>query len=249
MLAPSYVWQKLSDNNWQLVQVDKPSKQKGSTSNDICPAKNNVSPPADTATEILHTVMPHDTLQGICLRYRVSAVEVRRLNLFSGNNIQFKKSLRIPIEYGAIHEFRQVETHEVLIQKFKNLTNELTEESRAYLEANDWCLEAAYSNWKSDSQFEISQKMDNNQNKNDIHGVEVSKCLPVDDEDEEYDGFVRPHAVRLETEMVEVSPCAVQLNPPNHSHPFQDFQEVTTSIATVVLETEQCTLETPLLYL
>ena len=33
-----------------------------------------------------HVVMPGDTIQGICLRYRVSAVELRRHNNFSGNN-------------------------------------------------------------------------------------------------------------------------------------------------------------------
>ena len=31
-----------------------------------------------------HVVMPNDTIQGICLRYRVSAVELRRHNGFSG---------------------------------------------------------------------------------------------------------------------------------------------------------------------
>jgi hypothetical protein len=31
-----------------------------------------------------HVVMPGDTIQGICLRYRVSAIELRRHNGFSG---------------------------------------------------------------------------------------------------------------------------------------------------------------------
>ena len=31
-----------------------------------------------------HVVMPGDTIQGLCLRYRVSAVELRRHNNFSG---------------------------------------------------------------------------------------------------------------------------------------------------------------------
>jgi hypothetical protein len=36
-----------------------------------------------------HVVLPGDTIQGLCLRYRVSAVELRRHNNFSGLSHDF----------------------------------------------------------------------------------------------------------------------------------------------------------------
>ncbi|KAL7515181.1 hypothetical protein ACHAXN_012516 [Cyclotella atomus] len=47
---------------------------------------------------IEHIVLPTDTLQGICLAYKVSAMRLKKENGFSGNNIQLgPKRLKIPI--------------------------------------------------------------------------------------------------------------------------------------------------------
>lgn len=96
-----------------------------------------------------HTVMPTDTLQGICLRYRVSPVTLRRMNMFSGNNIQFKKTLLISIEGGCMIEFQQ-NTEEVTLQKFRNITQEGVAESRLYLDEHGWNLELALAAWRND---------------------------------------------------------------------------------------------------
>jgi hypothetical protein len=48
---------------------------------------------------IEHIVLPTDTLQGICLAYKVSAMRLKKENGFSGNNLQLApKKLRIPLD-------------------------------------------------------------------------------------------------------------------------------------------------------
>lgn len=105
-----------------------------------------------------HTVMTTDTLQGLCLRYRVSATSLRRMNMFSGNNIHFKKTLLIPVEGGTYIEFQQC-TEDVILQRFRNETQEAVAESRLYLDEHNWNLEAALAAWKKDEKWiEDSEK-------------------------------------------------------------------------------------------
>ncbi|KAJ1430036.1 hypothetical protein B484DRAFT_396124 [Ochromonadaceae sp. CCMP2298] len=98
-----------------------------------------------------HTLLPHDTLQGICLHYRAAVQDVRRLNCFSGNNIHFKKTLLVPLA-GPVH--MQPNTHDVLLQKFKNLTGESGMEARVYLEEAGWDLNSAVGCWRVDEEWE-----------------------------------------------------------------------------------------------
>mmetsp|Transcript_38752 Transcript_38752/g.56905 ORF Transcript_38752/g.56905 Transcript_38752/m.56905 type:complete len:146 (-) Transcript_38752:284-721(-) len=47
---------------------------------------------------IKHKVLPTDTLTGICLKYKISAVKVRQINRFSGSNLHLAPNpLIIPI--------------------------------------------------------------------------------------------------------------------------------------------------------
>lgn len=113
----------------------------------------------DEPTIIEHTVMHDDTLQGICLRYRASVMEIRRMNLFSGNNIHCKKTLLIPLKKGVIVT-GQENTKDVILQKFRNETSESLAESRVYLEDNNWELERALKAWREDEQWEHKQYFD-----------------------------------------------------------------------------------------
>jgi hypothetical protein len=50
-----------------------------------------------------HVVLPTDTLQGICLAYRVNATRLRQANCFSGNSLSLApKKLVIPISKQAL---------------------------------------------------------------------------------------------------------------------------------------------------
>ena len=56
---------------------------------------------SDTTMYIEHIVLPSDTLQGICLSYRISASKLRQVNRFTGNNnnslLEAPKKLIIPL--------------------------------------------------------------------------------------------------------------------------------------------------------
>lgn len=90
--------------------------------------------------------------QGICLRYGVSVVDVRRLNNFSGNAFRSKKVLTIPVQSG-VPVSPQEQTPEVTLQRFKNATGESTVEAKYYLDGNDWDLEKALTAWKTDDNW------------------------------------------------------------------------------------------------
>ena len=52
--------------------------------------------PQTTFTQ--HVVLPEDTFNGICLRYKVSPLELRRINNFSGSNLRLAPAvLRVPV--------------------------------------------------------------------------------------------------------------------------------------------------------
>ena len=140
-------WVKQDDKTWELKQrvVINPANESPCTT--------------DTYGLVEHTVMPSDTLQGICLRYRVSATEVRRVNYFSGNSIQFKKTLYIPVstEHSPGPVAQPHDSKEVLVQKFRNATGESIPESRIYLEEHHWDLKLAVVAWENDSKWEGTQ--------------------------------------------------------------------------------------------
>lgn len=49
-------------------------------------------------THIKHLILPTDTLSGICLKYKISALKVRQINRFSGSNLHLAPNpLIIPI--------------------------------------------------------------------------------------------------------------------------------------------------------
>ena len=118
--------------------------------------------------------------------------------MFSGNNIQFKKILRIPLDSsttsGGIEVMKQKDTHEVLIQKFKNATNEMTLEARSYLEESNWNLKDAVSRWEEDSRWEsrVRDSATIQQQQSDMF-----KTLPIDEDevDTEVCRFVPPMEV------------------------------------------------------
>lgn len=182
-----FYWERKEENgDWVLLSIPKNFAEDGAI--------------VFTNPSILeHVVMPGDTLQGICLRYRVSAVDLRRANMFSGNNIQFKTSLLIPINGGAIIR-PQIETNEVLLQRFKNLTSEGMQEARMYLDDNDWDFQKALESWKADRHWEEDHS-------NVQHNNKFSSELP----DEE---IVTP--ARIEVPKM-VKPIQISFQPPTQN--------------------------------
>lgn len=212
-----YYWFKREDKTWELKQTKSDLLNlKGNNENQSSAIEGLVvlEKPVDkkTPSKVLeHTIMPSDTLQGISLHYNVSAVNLRRINNFSGNRIQYMKTLKIPIEsFDSVPI--QADTPEVLIQKLKNMTNEGTLESKVYLEGNDWDLQKAYSQWKADINWESSLES---------KVILNSKELPCNEKEEiENDIEVVPAKVYVVTN--EYAPVCVQLEPPSQFNSEQD---------------------------
>mmetsp|Transcript_26402 Transcript_26402/g.26652 ORF Transcript_26402/g.26652 Transcript_26402/m.26652 type:complete len:236 (+) Transcript_26402:96-803(+) len=131
-----FFWEKLADGNWQLFKH-------ASEAQDI---QSHIS---SSSAFVEHVILPGDTLMGICLRYGASVLNIRRVNNFSGNAFRSKKVLRIPIQPGIAIQ-PQEETPEVILQIFKNETNESDKEARYYLEEHEWDLPSALESWKRD---------------------------------------------------------------------------------------------------
>jgi len=139
------IWERNPEGNWYLVQLESPVPT---------PTGQVI---AEEPGVIEHVVMPSDTLQGICLRYRVSAVDVRRMNMFSGNNIQFKKTLKIPVAAGTPVVY-QPNSPELALQIFRNATNEGPIEAKIYMEENGNDVQKAITAWRADNVWDETNK-------------------------------------------------------------------------------------------
>lgn len=138
-----HFWEKnIIDGSWELVQCKN-------TESDIRVIESEIK-------FIDHVVMQDDTLPGICLRYNVSVVDVRRCNNFSGNAFRSKKVLRIPIRAGSFIN-PQEQTQEVILQKFKNLSGVQNAEARYYLDENAWELDMAMKAWETDENWSVQR--------------------------------------------------------------------------------------------
>jgi len=132
-----YTWQQNDDHTWKLIEVPRPE---GSGDGYLSP------PPA----VIEHIVLPTDTLQGICLRYRVSTTTLRRHNVFSGSNIKFLKKMIIPLDHSQPVLLQQHNSRDIILQSFRNETNEGAAEAKLYLDDHDWDLAKALEAWRKD---------------------------------------------------------------------------------------------------
>ena len=141
---PGYYWERLEDKSWELRQFKLPE----------IADMNMVEFKAPTVIE--HVVMDSDTLQGLCLRYNVSAVTLRQYNNFSGNSFRYKKYLRIPVEPGMSVAVQQ-NSRDVILQRFKCETNEPESEAKCYLEDSNWDLDQALRTWRGDEVWQKDQ--------------------------------------------------------------------------------------------
>jgi hypothetical protein len=140
---PGKYWLKEEDNSWSLNDF---------LGKDI--EENTTEFTTTNSSVIEHVVIPGiDTLQGICLRYHVSAIELRRTNLFSGNNINQCKSLRIPLERGVTISRQDDNSYDILLQRFRNETTEGIKESKFYIDEYK-NYDKAIKAWKGDKKWE-----------------------------------------------------------------------------------------------
>jgi hypothetical protein len=103
-----------------------------------------------------HKILPVDTFQGICLRYRITPSELRRANGgFSGTNLNLAPNpLRIPVNQKFLDSNQQRGQTVTASDKVRMLQNKCPSlhktEAKCYLELNDWSFEKALENARED---------------------------------------------------------------------------------------------------
>ena len=121
---------------------------------------------------IYHVVLPTDTLQGLCLAYKLSATRLRMENNFSGNSLQLApKKLRIPnnvASRGGVNSSNNnnnkgmmIRVQDTTSKEYKLYafvaeipTMELVE-AKAYLDLSNWDLEEALRSAREDEGWSL----------------------------------------------------------------------------------------------
>ena len=107
-----------------------------------------------------HVVLPTDTLQGLCLAYKISATRLRMINGFSGNSLQLApKKLRIPsptTKAGIMIRTQDKTSREYKLYAFcaELISMELVE-AKAYLDLSNWDLEEALRSAREDDGWNL----------------------------------------------------------------------------------------------
>ena len=159
-----YEWE-CKDREWKLVPVQRKEQEFVISADPLTdPLADPTKPDSKAALPItspnssyaIHTVLPSDTLAGICLRYKISAIKLRQVNRFSGSNLHLAPShLVIPLAEGVIPPVQDTSSREYKLQMMLVRVPSLTlPERKAYLDMNDWDLEAALKNAHEDVAWE-----------------------------------------------------------------------------------------------
>lgn len=150
---------EVNDNlqNDKIEDIELKDMSKDDATDELTPKK---PAPVLGRDYVIHTVLPSDTFSGLCLRYKIKAVTLRRINQFSGTNLALAPSqLVIPLTTDLSNiRIQDVTSKEyklqVLVSDFPQLT---ILERKAYLEMNDWNLEATTKQVQEDNNWEEKQ--------------------------------------------------------------------------------------------
>jgi len=137
---------------------------------------------------IEHIVLSSDTLQGICLSYKVSPTKVRQVNKFSGSTLLLApQKLIIPINSKEFlldtkkirlqdRNSKEFKIH-AIINAFPSMN---TSEASAYLDMSDGVLDDALNSAREDHEWELRQIDSNHKSIHDhkVH-INVHEGVPV----------------------------------------------------------------------
>ena len=155
---PKGMYWENKNGEWKCINVETASPLSGEGAPNLL-EEGRRSCSTDEHVWIDHLVMPGDTLRGICLKYRCSAVELRRYNNFSGDAFRSRKSLRIKVSRKHVDSgdvlVQDKSLVEVKIQELKSRIDEPSEECMYYLRENDYDVGKAFKAWEEDEKFTI----------------------------------------------------------------------------------------------
>jgi hypothetical protein len=145
---------------WSLVATEKPQSSRIFVDAVVISEDEDGTP---VTKEILvdHYIMPSDTFQGICLRYKIKPLQLRRANGgFTGENLNLVPNpLKIPLKDcmiptadaegvdGSAQPLTRSQVVGVFLDECRGASRS---EARAYLMMNDWDLAAALENAQED---------------------------------------------------------------------------------------------------
>jgi len=106
-----------------------------------------------------HLVVPRDTFQGLCLRYRVKAHVLRKHNGLSSDCLRGLEVVRIPTDRKPTSSAAAAEddltTNAAAVQKLRRLVPGLGSiEAKLYLEDHEYSVTKALEAWKADEEWE-----------------------------------------------------------------------------------------------
>lgn len=189
------------DEHWELISERSGSAVVISFSGSISGASFRSASPSMLCNKFVltestgdpyieHVVLPTDTLQGICLAYKISATRLRMENGFSGNCLQMApKKLKIPTNIKTYTKGMMIRTQDRTSKEFKlyALVAEVPSmelvEAKAYLDLSNWDLEEALRSAREDDGWHLkaSGSFDNGVDFSPLLAVAKPKALTAQD--------------------------------------------------------------------
>lgn len=185
-------WELLSERSGSAVLISISGSVSGGASfrsGSPCAPINKFVLTESTGEEYAeHVVLPTDTLQGLCLAYKISATRLRMVNGFSGNSLQMApKKLRIPTDVTTAG--RMIRTQDKSSKEYKLYAlmaevpcMELVE-AKAYLDLSNWDLEEALRSAREDDGWNLKGEggFENGEDYSPIVAVAKPKALTARD--------------------------------------------------------------------
>ena len=155
-------WELISERSGSAIVISFSGSMSGASFRSASPSvlKNKFVLTESTGEAYIeHVVLPTDTLQGLCLAYKISATRLRMENNFSGNSLQMApKKLKIPTNVksskGVMIRVQDRTSKEYKLYAFvaEMNTMELVE-AKAYLDLSNWDLDEALRSARDDEGF------------------------------------------------------------------------------------------------
>eukprot|EP00804_Cyclotella_cryptica_P008985 CCRYP_003091-RA/>CCRYP_003091-RA protein AED:0.01 eAED:0.01 QI:159/1/1/1/0.33/0.25/4/1831/474 len=184
-------WELLSERSGSAVVISFSGSVSGASFRSGSPSvlSNKFILSESTGEEYMeHVVLPTDTLQGLCLAYKISATRLRMVNGFSGNFLQMApKKLRIPTNVKTAGMMIRTQDKSSKEYKLYALMAELPSmelvEAKAYLDLSNWDLEEALRSAREDDGWNLKGDggFDNGVDYSPIVAVAKPKALTAQD--------------------------------------------------------------------
>mmetsp|Transcript_39165 Transcript_39165/g.91246 ORF Transcript_39165/g.91246 Transcript_39165/m.91246 type:complete len:220 (-) Transcript_39165:265-924(-) len=147
------------DHEWEVISKTVSLGVESALGVESVASATSTSSIGDSAKAYVeHFVLPTDTLQGICITYKISATKLRQINSFSGTTLTLAPPiLKIPLDRpgkgkgeGDCKISNAFKLH-TLGRQFPCLSSK---EIKAYLEMTDWDLDEALHVAREDKEWE-----------------------------------------------------------------------------------------------